>query len=70
MSKKHPHTVFVHFNKDEVKNEFEEPVTEDQIHGRSLVKAFTVAATYARQTYGVSNLDFITSALFVSLHLF
>lgn len=37
-----------------MKNQFEEPVTDSQIHGRSLVKAFTAAASFAKQTYGVS----------------
>lgn len=54
VKKKHPHTLFVHFNKEEVKNLFEEPVMDDQIFGRSLLKAFTVAASYAKQTYGVN----------------
>ncbi|KAF5308151.1 hypothetical protein FQR65_LT06331 [Abscondita terminalis] len=52
ISKRHPHTVFVHFNYQEVKNIYEEEVTEPQFFGRSLMKAFTVAATYAKQTFG------------------
>lgn len=42
------------FNREEVKNQFEEPVTDSQIHGRSLLKAFTAAASFAKQNYGVS----------------
>jgi hypothetical protein len=37
----------------EVKNLYEEPVTEPQIFGRSLLKTFTVAASYAKEKYGV-----------------
>ncbi|KAK5647641.1 hypothetical protein RI129_002533 [Pyrocoelia pectoralis] len=47
-----PHTIFVHYNKTEVHNIFEEPVTEEQFLGRSLMKAYTVAASYARQKFG------------------
>ncbi|KAB0804351.1 hypothetical protein PPYR_01321 [Photinus pyralis] len=47
-----PHTVFVHYNKTDIRNLFEEPVTEDQFLGRSLLKAYTVAASYARQKFG------------------
>ncbi|KAL3288344.1 hypothetical protein HHI36_002792 [Cryptolaemus montrouzieri] len=48
----HPHTVFVHYDQTEVKNLFEEEVTEDQYYGRSLLKTFTVAASYAKQRFG------------------
>ncbi|GJQ76180.1 mRpL37 [Trypoxylus dichotomus] len=48
----HPHTLFIHYNPEEVKNIYEEEVTETQIHGRSLLKSFTVAASYAKQLYG------------------
>ncbi|XP_057661478.1 39S ribosomal protein L37, mitochondrial [Diorhabda carinulata] len=48
----HPHTLFITFDKEFVTNLYEEEVTEDQIFGRSLLKTFTVAATYARRKYG------------------
>ncbi|KAJ8946418.1 hypothetical protein NQ314_008900 [Rhamnusium bicolor] len=51
-NKTHPHTIFMHYDKEEVKNLFEEEVTESQIFGRSLLKSFTVGASYARQIYG------------------
>lgn len=54
VSKCHPHTVFIRFNKEEVKNLFEEEITETQIFGRSLLKAFTISANYARHQFGVS----------------
>lgn len=54
VSKPHPHTLFVHHIETDVKNLFEEEVTESQIFGRSLLKAFTVAASYAKAKYGVS----------------
>lgn len=54
VKKRHPHTLFIFLNKEQVKNEFEEPVSDDQVFGRSLLKSFTVAASYAVQTYGVS----------------
>lgn len=44
--------MFVHFNSLEVKNLFEEEVTDTQVYGRSLMKAFTVAASHARQQFG------------------
>lgn len=57
-SKFHPHTLFINFNKETVKNLFEEEVTEQQINGRTLLKTFTAAASYARAQFGenVKNL--------------
>ncbi|KAG5882912.1 hypothetical protein JTB14_023374 [Gonioctena quinquepunctata] len=52
VKKSHPHTLFIHFDREIVKNLFEEEVTESQIFGRSLLKTFTAAASYARQIYG------------------
>ncbi|XP_060528750.1 large ribosomal subunit protein mL37 [Cylas formicarius] len=52
--KRHPHTLFVNFNKETVKNLYEEEVTAEQIYGRSLLKTFTAAAAYAKQTYGTN----------------
>ncbi|XP_068894590.1 large ribosomal subunit protein mL37 [Tenebrio molitor] len=51
-AKSHPHTIFVPHVESEVKNLYEEPVTEPQIFGRSLLKTFTVAASYAKEKYG------------------
>ncbi|KAJ3647624.1 hypothetical protein Zmor_019491 [Zophobas morio] len=51
-AKSHPHTIFVPHVETEVKNLYEEPVTEAQIFGRSLLKTFTVAASYAKEKYG------------------
>lgn len=51
----HPHTAFFHFDPSEVKNLYEEPVTESQFFSRTLVKAFAVAASRAQQLYGVSD---------------
>jgi len=36
-----------------VKNKYETPVTEEQVLGRTLLKAFAVAAAYAQQRFGV-----------------
>ncbi|CAH1956578.1 unnamed protein product [Acanthoscelides obtectus] len=52
LKKNCPHTVFVHYDGEIVKNLFEEEVTETQIFGRTLMKGFTVAASYARSKYG------------------
>ncbi|XP_026743157.1 39S ribosomal protein L37, mitochondrial [Trichoplusia ni] len=52
VSVRHPHTTWLHFNSTEVKNVYETPVTEDQILGRSLTHAFTVASAYAKQIHG------------------
>lgn len=59
----HPHTVFMHYNKLQVQNIYEEEVTQEQIFGRSLLKTFTVAASYARQRFGVSFCILTTSLL-------
>ncbi|XP_068968029.1 large ribosomal subunit protein mL37 [Bombus flavifrons] len=48
------HTIFINHNPEEVKNITELPVTEDQIHARSMMKSFTVAATCARQKFGLN----------------
>ncbi|KAJ6645811.1 39S ribosomal protein L37, mitochondrial [Pseudolycoriella hygida] len=48
----HPHTIFLHFSPHEVKNLHETPVTESQLSSRSMLKAFAVAASRARQDYG------------------
>lgn len=55
VTKRHPHTIFIDFNHEKVGNVFEEQVTEEQIIGRSLLKTFTAAASYARQEFGVST---------------
>jgi hypothetical protein len=47
----------VHYNEQEVKNIYEQPVEEHQIYGRVLLKAFTAAAAQARHNYGVSHLS-------------
>nr|CAH7728461.1 unnamed protein product [Callosobruchus chinensis] len=49
-----PHTLFIHYDGEVVKNLFEEAVTDTQIFGRTLLKGFTVAASYARSKYGDS----------------
>ncbi|XP_076258499.1 mitochondrial ribosomal protein L37 [Rhynchophorus ferrugineus] len=53
----YPHTLFINFDPENVKNIFEEEVTEDQIHGRNLLKTFTAAASYARARYGETVTD-------------
>ncbi|CAK1583648.1 unnamed protein product [Parnassius mnemosyne] len=52
ITNKHPHTTWLHFNRTEVSNIYETPVTDAQIHGRSLTHAFTVATAYAKQLHG------------------
>ncbi|CAK9824088.1 39S ribosomal protein L37, mitochondrial [Anthophora retusa] len=47
------HTIFINYDPEEVKNLTELPVTEDQIHARSMVKSFTIAAICARQRFGL-----------------
>jgi large subunit ribosomal protein L37 len=44
--------VFVNYAPENVQNLFAEPVTENQIESRSLLKGFTVAAAKAQQMYG------------------
>ncbi|XP_011687044.1 PREDICTED: 39S ribosomal protein L37, mitochondrial [Wasmannia auropunctata] len=48
------HTIFVHYDPEEVKNLTELPVTQNQIFGRTLLKTFTTAASCARQKFGSS----------------
>lgn len=48
----HPHTIFVHFDKEHVKNLHETEVTPTQFQSRTLLKAFTVASARAKQLYG------------------
>lgn len=48
------HTIFVHYDPEEVKNLTEWPVTQDQIFGRTLIKTYTMAASCARQKFGSS----------------
>lgn len=49
---KHPHTTWLHYNNTEVNNIYETQVTKEQILGRSLTHAFTVASSYAKQLHG------------------
>ncbi|CAH2045360.1 unnamed protein product, partial [Iphiclides podalirius] len=51
-TRKHPHTTWLHFNRTEVSNIYETPVTDLQIEGRALTHAFTVASSYAKQIHG------------------
>ncbi|KAF3420139.1 LOW QUALITY PROTEIN: hypothetical protein E2986_09116 [Frieseomelitta varia] len=48
------HTIFINHNPEEVKNLTELPVTEDQIHARSMIKSFGAAASCAQQKFGLS----------------
>lgn len=48
------HTIFVHYDPEEVKALTELPVIETQITGRTLIKLYTVAASCARQRFGSS----------------
>ncbi|KOX67414.1 hypothetical protein WN51_10653 [Melipona quadrifasciata] len=48
------HTIFINHNPEEVKNLTELPVTEDQIHARSMIKSFSAAAICAQQKFGLS----------------
>lgn len=54
----HPHTAFVHYTPLDVHNCTLEPVGEDQIESRNLLKAFTIAAAKAQSVYGVENQHF------------
>jgi len=48
------HTIFVHYDPEEIKNLTELPVTQNQIIGRTLIKTYTIAASCARQKFGSS----------------
>ncbi|XP_014486889.1 PREDICTED: 39S ribosomal protein L37, mitochondrial [Dinoponera quadriceps] len=48
------HTIFVHFDPEEVKNLTELAVKKDQVIGRAMLKSYTVAAACARQRFGPS----------------
>ncbi|EFN78580.1 39S ribosomal protein L37, mitochondrial [Harpegnathos saltator] len=47
------HTIFVHYDPEEVKNLTELAVREDQIFGRAMLKSYTVAVSCARQRFGL-----------------
>lgn len=47
-----PHTIFLHFSAEDVKNLHETAITPSQFKSRNMLKAFTVAASRARQLYG------------------
>lgn len=48
------HTIFVHYDPEEIKNLTELPVTPNQIFSRTLIKAYTMTASCARQKFGSS----------------
>lgn len=49
----HPHTILLHYSRIDVKNLFEEPVTDDQFESRAILKGFAAAASRAQSLYGV-----------------
>lgn len=53
-----PHTIFLHYSPMEVHNLHGTKVSDAQIKGRSLMKAFAVAAANARSQFGVSQILF------------
>ena len=46
------HTILINYDPEEVKNLTELPVTESQIHARSMIQSFTAAMACARQRFG------------------
>lgn len=52
MHRFHPHTSFLLLDREKVCNLYSEPLTENQIRGRTLMHCFTVAAAYAKQIHG------------------
>lgn len=48
----HPHTIWLNFSPLNVKNLHETPVSDSQFESRSVVKAFAVAASKAKQIFG------------------
>lgn len=50
----HPHTAFVHHSPLYVRDITSEPLKDDQVASRVLLKAFTVAAAKAQSLYGVN----------------
>lgn len=65
VSLRHPHTTWLHYNETEVNNIYETPVTQQQILGRSLTHAFTVASAYAKQLHGVCSILVIYLGLLI-----
>ncbi|XP_011504154.1 PREDICTED: 39S ribosomal protein L37, mitochondrial [Ceratosolen solmsi marchali] len=53
-NKKYIHTIFIYYDSTKVKNLTELEIEETQIFGRALIKAFTAAASTARQRYGAN----------------
>lgn len=54
VNKKHIHTIFVYHDPTRVKHKSELEHGETQIFARALMKAFTAAASSARQKYGLN----------------
>uniref|UniRef100_W8CD51 Large ribosomal subunit protein mL37 n=1 Tax=Ceratitis capitata TaxID=7213 RepID=W8CD51_CERCA len=54
----HPHTIFLQFDNEKVKNIHDVEVTNSQFQSRNMLKAFSVAAARARQLYGNTAVDF------------
>jgi large subunit ribosomal protein L37 len=52
-----PHTIFVHFSPQDVKNQFETMVTPSQFESRAMIKAFSTAAAKAQALYGADVKD-------------
>jgi hypothetical protein len=63
-------TAVFHFNETRVVNLHEEPVTEKQILGRSLLHTFTVALAEAKQKYGVCELKILLFFIILTLLFF
>uniref|UniRef100_A0A1A9WPS2 Large ribosomal subunit protein mL37 n=1 Tax=Glossina brevipalpis TaxID=37001 RepID=A0A1A9WPS2_9MUSC len=61
----HPHTVITYFDKEFVGNLYETDVTTTQFCSRTLLKAFAVAATRAKQLYGESALQKLPKPIIV-----
>ncbi|KAG5670349.1 hypothetical protein PVAND_000623 [Polypedilum vanderplanki] len=49
----HPHTIMLHYSKNDVKHLFEEEVTHDQFESRAILKGFAVATSRAHSLYGL-----------------
>lgn len=57
ISSSHPHTVLTYFDKTVVGNVHGSQISSTQFYGRTMLKAFVVAAARAKQLYGDSLKD-------------
>lgn len=65
ISSSHPHTVLTYFDKTVIGNIHGSKISSTQFYGRTMLKAFVVAAARAKQLYGDSINDALQKPVIV-----